>query len=61
MTQEEALDFMAYLAVMTDDQVRGCYSKERAAGREGYVVLCCSEANRRGFLDSVNRDYREEE
>ena len=43
MTQEEALDFMAYLAVMTDDQVRGCYSKERAAGREGYVVLCCSE------------------
>lgn len=49
MTQRDRDDFAGYLRNCTDRQVRGCYEKEKAARRTGYVRLCKAEAERRGI------------
>lgn len=49
LTTREKDDFAGYLRNCTDNQVRGCYEKERSAGRTAYVNLCKAEANRRGI------------
>lgn len=48
LTADDIREFTGYLRNLTDAQVRGCYDKERAAGRDGYVALCEAEAARRG-------------
>ena len=49
MTEADREDFRGYLRNITDAQVRGCYEKEKAANRKGYVKLCHEEAERRGI------------
>ena len=45
----ERRDFAAYLRNCTDNQVRGVYEKERAAGRDEETHLAELEAARRGI------------
>jgi hypothetical protein len=49
MTHQDAREFRAYLRACTDNQVRGVYEKERAAGRDDYAALAKTEAARRGI------------
>ena len=48
LSAQDIREFSGYLRNCTDNQVRGCYEKEKAAGRDGYVALCEAEAARRG-------------
>jgi hypothetical protein len=42
-------EFRAYLRQCTDDQVRGVWEKETAAGRYDYAELAAAEAESRGI------------
>lgn len=50
MTGRDIREFNGYLRACTDNQVQGCYEKERKAGREDYMALVEAEAERRGLI-----------
>ena len=47
MTKKDKTEFRAYLQACSDNQVRGVYEKEHAAGRDDYAELAQDEAYRR--------------
>jgi hypothetical protein len=47
MTQKDLNEFNAYLATLTDDQVRAVRDKEKAARRTDYASLASAEMARR--------------
>lgn len=49
MTEDDRSEFTAYLRGVTDNQVRGVYEKEKAAGRTDYTQLAKEELLRRGL------------
>lgn len=49
MTKADQADFTQYLKGCTDNQVRGVYEKEKAAGRDEYAELAKHEAELRGI------------
>lgn len=49
MSSKDHDEFVGYLKACTDNQVRGVYEKEKAAGRKDYAELAKQEAERRGI------------
>lgn len=49
ITAQDIREFNAYLAALTDKQVRGIHEYERAANREEYAALVEQEAIKRGI------------
>lgn len=49
MNQDDRDDFVQYLKACTDNQVRGVFEKEKAAGRDDYAELAKHEAELRGI------------
>ena len=49
MNTQDHNEFVEYLKACTDNQVRGVYEKETAAGRKDYAELAKQEAERRGI------------
>lgn len=49
LSADDIRDFNGYLANCTDQQVRGVYEKETAAGRDAYAELARTEATKRGI------------
>lgn len=49
LSADDIREFNGYLRNCTDDQVRGVYEKERAAGRDAYAALAREAARVRGI------------
>jgi hypothetical protein len=49
MSADDIKEFAAYLRILSDKQVVGCYEKERQASRKAYAALAEAEAERRGI------------
>ncbi|MGK2884353.1 MAG: hypothetical protein ACSLE8_06190 [Rhodococcus sp. (in: high G+C Gram-positive bacteria)] len=49
MTNQDRIEFIAYLRACTDNQVHGVFDKEVYAGRDDYAELAQEEAERRGL------------
>ena len=47
MTNQDATEFLSYLATLADAQVEEVVRKEQAAKRNGYARLAQAEAHRR--------------
>lgn len=49
MTNDDRIEFKAYLRACTDKQVFGVLEKEQAANRQEYADLALDELERRGL------------
>lgn len=47
ISERDIREFVDYLKQCTDSQIRGCYEKEKTAGRRAYMALCEFEARNR--------------
>lgn len=60
ISAQDIQEFRGYLKNCTNNQVQGCYDREKHAGRGAFVELCKAEAENRGIELEWNsyKDYR---